>query len=482
MTLEEALSRLSKRVENPFTDTTQFYCTGASEISLPPGNYRLNVYKGTEYRTSLGEVDVAAGQRVEREVGLSRWINMAEKGWYSADDHLHITRPVEGLNPYISGMMQAEDVNVSNLLQFGLARRFHNCIQYAHGPDGLYREGDYILATGQENPRTHFLGHVITLGAKSPINYPDEYLIYRLFFEEVRRRQALSGFAHFATEKLGGQWGLAVVLPYDLVDFIEVLQFNRPVYTTWYDLLNLGFRVTGTAGSDYPCADASIAGRERFYTRVDGALTYDGWLDAVRAGKTFVTNGPILEFHVDGVEMGGEIARESPGSVTVAGRVLFDPSRDDVERLELVENGIAVRSFPRVDDSGEFSFQVAHPIQENCWLALRASGQKVGEVVRPGVYRSSEPTSAAHSAPVYLVLNGSPPLSAHPRARDVMRRWLARLEDLESRLQEDKISTLATRLEESLGDLTDEDVLRRDRSALVEEIRKARSYFAAGLK
>ena len=130
---------------------------------------------------------------------------MVDKGWYSADDHLHISRPVDGLNPYISKMMQAEDVNVSNLLLFGLARRFHNCVQYAHGPDGLYREGDYLLATGQENPRTHFLCHVVTLGSHSPVNFPEEYLIYRRFFEEVQRRQALSGFAHFAIEKLVGQ-------------------------------------------------------------------------------------------------------------------------------------------------------------------------------------------------------------------------------------------------------------------------------------
>ena len=195
-----------------------------------------------------------------------------------------------------------------------------------------------------------------------------------------------------------------------------------------------------------------------------------------------MTNGPILEFHVDGIEMGGEIALQSPGPVTVAGRVLFDPSQDDIERLELVENGTAVRSFPRVDASGEVSFQVEHPIRENCWLALRASGGKVDEIIRPGVYRPSEPASGAHSDPVYVVLSGSPPLSAHSRAQDVMRKWLARLEDLEARLQEDKIEALATRLETHPLDLTDGEVLRRDRSALIGEIRKAKSYFTAGLK
>ena len=79
-------------------------------------------------------------------------------------------------------------------------------------------------------------------------------------------------------------------------------------------------------------------------------------------------------------------------------------------------------------------------------------------------------------------MSGSPPLSAQPRAQDVMRRWLARLEDLEARLQEGKIDALATRLGASLLDLTDGEVLRRDRSALVDEIRRARSYFTSALK
>ena len=58
-----------------------------------------------------------------------------------------------------------------------------------------------------------------------------------------------------------------------------------------------------------------------------------------------------------------------------------------------------------------------------------------------------------------------------------MRTWLARLEDLETRLHEDNIEALAARLGESLLDLTDEGVLRRDRSALLDEIRKAKEYF-----
>ena len=40
----------------------------------------------------------------------------------------------------------------------------------------------------------------------------------------------------------------------------------------WYEILNTGFRITPTAGTDYPCVGASIPGRERFYTKVEGQL------------------------------------------------------------------------------------------------------------------------------------------------------------------------------------------------------------------
>ena len=59
--------------------------------------------------------------------------------------------------------MRAEDICIANLLQWGLADRFHNAIQYAHGPEGIYVDDGYILAPGQEKPRAHFLGHSIIL-------------------------------------------------------------------------------------------------------------------------------------------------------------------------------------------------------------------------------------------------------------------------------------------------------------------------------
>ena len=152
------------------------------------------------------------------------------------------------------------------------------------------------------------------------------------------------------------------------------MQFSRSFYDTWYDMLNLGFRITPTGGTDYPCGGANIPGRERFYARVEGELTYDSWLDAVRRGKTFVTNGPMLQFQVNDKEIGEELKIQEAGSVVLEGSVLFDPKQEDILRLEVVEGGVTVHSFPRTDDSGEIHFKVEHQIQGSSWLAVRAHG------------------------------------------------------------------------------------------------------------
>ncbi|MCE5309852.1 MAG: hypothetical protein LLG20_19630, partial [Acidobacteriales bacterium] len=120
MTLAEAVGKLTKTLKNPYTRRTEFYSTGNSTFSsLPPGAYRLTIHKGPEYYVEEREVRISPGERTRIVVELARWIDLPRQGWYSSDDHLHIARPVEGLNPILSKWMQAEDVHVANLLQWG---------------------------------------------------------------------------------------------------------------------------------------------------------------------------------------------------------------------------------------------------------------------------------------------------------------------------------------------------------------------------
>ena len=159
MSLAEAVEKLSKNLKNPYTRRTEFYSSGNSTIpSLPAGAYRLKIHKGPEFLVEERELRIVPGERLRLVVELSRWIDPRSQGWFSSDGHLHIARPVDGLNPILSKWMQAEDVHVANLLQWGNSRVAHNTLQYAFGKAGLYRESDYLLAANQENPRTYFRG------------------------------------------------------------------------------------------------------------------------------------------------------------------------------------------------------------------------------------------------------------------------------------------------------------------------------------
>ena len=114
---------------------------------------------------------------------MKRWSNFPRNGWYSADDHLHIGRYSEGDDEGVANWMQAEDLNVANLLQMGSYHQFEVTPQYAFGEEGVYRAGDTLLISGQEHPRTHFLGHTIVLGAEKAIDLRETYVVYQNFWK-----------------------------------------------------------------------------------------------------------------------------------------------------------------------------------------------------------------------------------------------------------------------------------------------------------
>jgi len=420
-------------LENECTQTTQFYSAGSTRVALPPGVYSLKVFKGPEFRVAAREVEIRDGETADVTVPLSRWINLPRQGWYSSDGHLHIPRPVAECNPLVSKWMQAEDIHVANLLQwsYGGAPMTHT-VQYKHGPGGIYQEGHYLLASGQESPCEHFLGHTITLGASSAIHFPGEKnKIYRLVFEEARRQNAISGYAHSGMG--GAREGMAIDLPSSLVTFLEVLQartkeigdsMHAGIYDTWYASLNLGFRLVPLAGSDYPAQISTVPGRERFYTKVEGPFSYASWLEGIRKGRTFVTNGPLLEFQVNGVEMGGEVFLDKAGPVAVDARVRFDPARERVDTLEVIQNGEVLQSFAGEEAASEISARFRPEMKESSWLAVRVSGKKRDEALPL--------PSVAHSAPIYVTPKGGPGLAAHPRAKAIAEAWRARLEKLEA--------------------------------------------------
>jgi len=470
--LEKVLAHFSKSVTNPYHGSAEFYTNGVSTLQIKPGLVYVSVFKGIEYKVFSDSIQIEPGVQTTLNVHLLRWINMPKKGWYSADDHLHIPRPVLELNPYISKMMQAEDIHVANLLQSGKVKNFEMAKQYEFGSNAIYREGDYILASGQENPRTHVLGHTITLGASKPLFESEKYLVYRLIWEKAVELGGINGYAHgWSDEAIAGhQVGQAIVLPHNVLHFMEILQINRIDYSGWYDVLNLGFKVAPTAGTDYPCHEQTIPGHERFYTFVPGEFNFENWKQGVSNGRTFVTTGP----GINGMPVGSKIEMNPGENLHISGVVKFNPAADDLKYVEVVQNGHVIKKVSRTIDVDSVSFNFDWPVETVSWFALRGSSQKRMEnvLVYPLHYSYKRSSSHFHTAPIYVNIQGS----RNKEQPDVARSYLAKLIDLKDLLEPENIDFLSDRIE-GPWDGVPKSILMSSRDALLVEIESSKKNF-----
>ena len=381
-----------------------FYVDGSFEARLPPGGYHLEFSKGYEFTTQSHALDLKPGKRVKREFRLERWINMPERGWYSSDDHIHLRRSPRD-NPSILRWVAAEDIHVGNLLQMGDFWHFVFS-QYGWGAKGRYQEGDYVLSAGQEEPRTPEIGHTISLGADGFVRFRDDYYTYGRVFDRVHELGGVSGFAHQGVA-FHGYRGLTMTVLRNKIDFLELAQFcvpDGPLHTEhYYRFLDLGFRLTALAGSDFPWCGrgprgsprrTSQIGDARFYTYVGEEFSFDNWLAALKAGRTFATTGPIVEITVNGKLPGDTLNVARGATVNVSAKAYGDGSRIALENLEIVGHGETLEKVA-ASDSGQnselLSIELQLPVEQGIWIAARTS---------------AGPSYLAHSTPVYVTVDG----------------------------------------------------------------------------
>ncbi len=403
-----------------------FYVDGAFDVQVPPGAYTLTLSKGFEYVQQSIPLKVAAAAGLTREVRLNRWVDMPSRGWYSADDHIHLRRsPAD--DGTIAKWIAAEDVHVGNLLQMGDFWAVY-FMQYAFGPKGRYQQDGRWISPGQEEPRTPEIGHTISLGASEFVRFRSDYYSYDRLFDRVRELGGVTGFAHQGV-LFHGYRGMVMNTLRGKNDFLELAQFCTPggplLLDHYYMFLDLGIRLTALAGSDFPwCGrgksfglpgpDISQIGNARFYTYVGGPLTFDNWFAAVKAGRTFVTTGPMVLLTVNG-RRPGDTVDVAPGTrVRITAEALGHPSQVPLKALEIVGHG---RVLARADGSNaaRLATEIDLPIERGMWIAAKAEA---------GI------AQVAHTTPVYVTVNGGGFENPEtlPARLDAAERYLRELE------------------------------------------------------
>ncbi|MCE2532521.1 MAG: CehA/McbA family metallohydrolase [Acidimicrobiia bacterium] len=374
-----------------------FYVDGEYEARLPVGSYELVATRGPEYRGYQRTIDVRADETTDLTVSLERYADLPAEGWYSGDSHVHIARD-HTEDDAVWSQVAAEDIHVANLLEMGNIAVTH-FKQPAWGEAGQYVREGHALVSGQEDPRTVQRGHTIHHNLQRPIRQdPESYFLYHRVFEESHAQGGISGYAHMG-QLFNGERGLALDVPFDLVDFIEVLQGGRLYDDIWYSFLNLGFNVRPIAGADYPYFGPTLPGVERTYVKLDGPFAPSEWYNAYRSGHTYVSNGPFLEFRVDGREMGSELRVARGESLEIVAEASLNPDIDRLNRLELVVHGEVVATATQTLGDGD-RLRLATEIEadESLWVAVRAYGDRDGE----------RDMTVAHSAPVFIIVDDDP--------------------------------------------------------------------------
>ena len=156
-------------------------------------------------------------------------------------------------------------------------------------------------------------------------------------------------------------------------------------------------------------------GMNRVYVHTGPGLNQRRLLDSLRAGRSFATNGPLLELSVDGRGLGQELRLDQPGAVRARVRLR---SNVPVDHLELVLNG-DVREIPLGGKRRAADTTVTVPVERSGWMLLRARSDRAIEPVLD-LYPYGT------TSPVYLTVAGAPVRSAEDA--EYFLRWIARLE------------------------------------------------------
>ena len=433
----------------------QVYRSDGEHVQLPPGKYNVSFTRGPEYRVQSMELVVPEG--VKEQIAtfqLQRWIDMPKIGWYSADHHVHAAgcshyeSPEEGVKPRdMFRQALGEGLNVSALLAWGPSWYYQK--NFFTGHDDPLSTRSNIMRNDVEVsgfPSSH-AGHIVLLRLKE-----DDYLNKKTIEEWpswtlpvlswAKSQDAVTGYAHsgwgleplestlqlpnYVIPKMDGIGAneYIVTVTQNVVDFYSAGDTPAPwELNMWYHTLNAGFTTRLSGETDFPCIFDERVGLARSYFKPDEGLSYDGYVAAIKKGRSYVSDGGshIIDFAVNGTEMGvkdSKLLMKKKDVVKIVAKVVANlPAQQDengmqiskalltqqpywhIERarigttqkvgVELIVNGEPVDTVQVSADGQWNDVAFSYQVNRSSWIALR-------------IFPSS------HTNPVFVIVDKKP--------------------------------------------------------------------------
>ena len=432
---DEAFDRKERQFEYPY-----FHTNGSAELTVPAGPVQVEVWHGPEFRAFRGRFIVPAGGSVVHRVVLAPLANLPARGWWSGDVHVHMNYGGAYRNTprQLAFQARAEDLHVVENLIVNKEQRIPDIAYFRTDKDPV-STATFLLMHGQEF-HTSVWGHMGLLGLSSHYLLPD-YAGYpntaasslaptnATVADLAHAQQALVGYVHpFDTkpDPFDTTTALNYQLPVDValgkVDYLEVMGYSDHLITSeiWYRLLNCGFRIPAAAGTDAFPNFASLRGPPglvRTFVKAGATLDHRRWLSGIKAGRTFVTNAPLLEFSLAGRGVGDEL-RLSAGSHQLSARVSMR-SNVPIDHVEIIGNGKVAATIPLSGNRMTANDTVAIPVSESGWFVLRAYAERATMPVLD-LYPFGS------TSPIYVQVGDKPVRSAADAA--FFLRWIDRIE------------------------------------------------------
>lgn len=433
MHADDSFTRSERRFEAHYFDSM-----GASEVTVPAGPISVDVMHGFEYAFEKRRLDVKPNTTTSLTVQL-RPLNFKDNDttqWINGDAHVHMNYAGTYRNTpkHLLEQAQAEDVTIIENLLVNKEQRFPD-IEYAPPRLDPLSNSRQILQHAQEF-HTSYWGHLGLLNLKSLIlpgyaGYPNTaaeslFPANANIADMAHAQGALVGYVHpFESVPDPTKEDVTYELPADLalgkVDYIEVVGFadHKSTAEVWYKLLNCGFRLPTAAGTDFMGNYASLRGPiglNRVYAQLPRApLTIEPWLGAIKKGRTFATNGPLLRFQLGGSTPGDELKLEKKQEVPFKAALR---SLVPVDHLQIVCNGRVVREIELTGKHETADQSGTLPIDGSGWCILRAFSDQAE-------YPILDLYPYATTSPIYVNVAGAPLRSPADAAYFVA--WMDRL-------------------------------------------------------
>lgn len=427
-----------------------FYTPGLIEVTVPAGEVTVSAVQGLATPEENATVTAAAGGIAEVTLDLTPVWDARAAGWASGDHHFHLNYGGPyNLDPEdLVPKMEGEALDFATPLLANLHNRYED--QDLWGWEKA--DAAPFIRFGQEI-RSHFLGHMGLLEIPEfhwPWVWGPGYEVYgtddRANAEVLDYAHGHGGLGYYVHPVsvpdpfAAGGGGVPVELVADAVmgdvDALEIMCLWSSFEGTaalWHRFLNLGLTIAPSAGTDVMLNlyRTMAVGTTRVYVHTGDRLNWPAYLEGLREGRSFVTNGPFLDFRVsgapgdDGAEAGSDDTR--PGGVVSPGAAAWTldlATATGVDTVDILVNGRVVASHPAIASPGQRTLAGEIDLPQGGWIAARARGGRTR-------WPSMDTSPYAHTAPIWIGARGSTDPTARQEAaaelREILTASIARL-------------------------------------------------------